>query len=200
MKQLLDLAQALSVPLSPTAAQALVRYEELLREVAVPRGLVGERDAGRLLTRHLGDSLRAAVAFSPTDQSAYDLGSGAGLPGLVLAAALPGVRFGLVEPARRRVAFLEMAIAALGLANAEVLPVRAEQLSEPVDVCLARALGPLERSWELARPLLRRGGRLVYFAGSGFRPPPDMPAVAEIRLVRAEMLASSGPLVIITHQ
>lgn len=178
----------------------LVRYEELLRTVAVPRGLVGEKDAGRILERHVADSLRAAVLFGPADAAAYDLGSGAGLPGLVLAVALPEVRFGLVEPARRRVAFLEMAIAELGLPNVEVLPVRAEELRDPVDVCLARALGPLERSWALARPLLRSGGRLVYFAGAAFAPPTSVPGAAGLRLVRAEVLATSGPLVIITCQ
>lgn len=198
-------AAGFGVRLSERQGRLLVRLHDLLLERAVPLGLVGERDAGRLYERHVLDSLAAAAAFEPSDRLAYDLGSGAGLPGLVLAIALPGCRFVLVEPRRRRAGFLELAAERLGLGNVSVAVARAEDLGEGEgDVVTARAFAPLERSWRAAFRLLRPGGRLVYFAGRGLRDPlaaaasvaaPEPPG--EISLLR--VLESAPPLVIMAR-
>jgi 16S rRNA (guanine527-N7)-methyltransferase len=193
-------AEALGVPLLETQVQCLLSFEALLRERGVPLGLVAEGDATRLLGRHIIDSLRAAAVVGPADQTALDLGSGAGLPGLVVAVACPSVEVALVEPRRRRAAFLELAIERLNTRNARVLALRAEDVSAQMDLCLARALAPLAQSWKLAQPLLRSGGRLAYFAGA-LRHPPSVPPGAASAQVAAEILVDSpGPLVIITRQ
>lgn len=109
------------------------------------------------------DELRAASRIA-------DLGSGAGLPGLVLAASLPDARVDLIESVARRCEFLERAIGRMGLANAAVIAVRAEAWSagegrEVYDVVTARAVGRLATLAELASPLLRRGGALLAWEG-----------------------------------
>jgi 16S rRNA (guanine527-N7)-methyltransferase len=184
--------------LSADQGSKLDAFAGLLRGTAVPRGFVGERDADQLEERHVRDSLRAA-AFLQDAARVYDLGSGAGLPGIPLAIVLPQTRFMLVEPLRKRAAFLELAIERLGLPNVEVTIRRAEELTETVDACVARALASLERSWELARTLLRPGGRLIYFAGASAEPPDRLPGASEIRIWTGEVLATAGRLVIITR-
>jgi 16S rRNA (guanine527-N7)-methyltransferase len=184
--------------ISDDAWAAMVSFAELLRTTAVPRGFVSAEDAPRVFERHVVDSLRAAVVFTDADTQAADLGSGAGLPGIPLAIALPGVRFVLVEPRPGRAAFLELAIERLQLANADVRVGRAEALPTSfADVVTTRALAPVERSWELARPALRDGGRLVYFGGAGSRAPAGLPGARSISLAAAPLLATSGPLIII---
>jgi 16S rRNA (guanine527-N7)-methyltransferase len=198
-------ASAVGVDLSPQAVGRLAAFSALLAARAVPLGLVAQSDAGRIRERHLEDSLRAAAVFVRSDGLAYDLGSGSGLPGIVLATAMPWCRFVLIEPRRRAVAFLELAIEELGLANVEVAPARAEQVSEPADVATARAFAPLSRSWATAWPLLRPGGRLVYFAGRSVKDPlaaarsltdPEPPAAVKVPTT----LATPSPLVIMTRR
>ncbi|HXF36967.1 MAG TPA: 16S rRNA (guanine(527)-N(7))-methyltransferase RsmG [Actinomycetota bacterium] len=198
-------AAAMGLDLPPQAARDLIRFEELLRGEALPRGFVSASDAPRLLERHILDSLRAVRAVEPEDRSSVDLGSGAGLPGLVLALALPGLDVRLVEPMRRRAGFLELVVERLGIRNARVLVGRAEDLgrlvaagAEPAaDLCTARALGPLERCAALARPILRPGGRLVWFAGAGWSAG-ALPAGARVLVPGG--LESGGPLVIMARQ
>lgn len=192
-----DEAPIPGVTLDRRARTRLETFTELLREVAVPRGFVAPSDASRLWERHVADSLRA-VPHLAGRKTVADLGSGAGLPGIPVAIVLTGTRVILVEPLRRRAAFLELAIERLGLANAAVAVSRAEELRERVDACVARALAPLERAWTLARPLLRPGGRLVHFAGVGSEVPAEIAGAARVAVDRARVLASAGPLVIIT--
>jgi 16S rRNA (guanine527-N7)-methyltransferase len=144
----------------------LRRYEELIRERSATLGLVSSGDLPRLWERHILDSLRAASFFLPSDRVAVDIGSGAGLPGLVLAIALPRCRFVLLEPSRRRAGFLELAVERLEVGNAEVLIGRASDVDLEADVATARALAPAPVAWTMAYELLRPGGRLLYFAGS----------------------------------
>lgn len=191
-------AASLGVSLPTGAADRLRRFGALLRDRAISLGLISAGDSDRILERHVLDSLRAVVALRPADASAYDLGSGAGLPGLVVAVAVPRLTVRLVEARRRRVGFLELAVGELELRNAEVVHARIEELREPADVCFARALAPPAESWRLARPLLRPGGRLVYFAGGGadLTVPAD---VAGSEVVETPVLESSGPLVIMAR-
>jgi 16S rRNA (guanine527-N7)-methyltransferase len=191
--------------LSDAKKGALSLYEDLLRDRAVPSGLVAESDAYRVGERHVRDSLRAAVLVSEADALVVDIGSGAGLPGLVLAIARPAVRFVLVEPKQRAVGFLELVVDRLGLDNVEVQEARVEDVTLQADVATARAYGSLEKSWAAAWRVLRPGGRLIYFAGAGLKDPtasakgirqPEKADAVEVQSV----VAGSSPLVIMQRQ
>jgi 16S rRNA (guanine527-N7)-methyltransferase len=154
--------------LDPAQVTALRIYERMLRDEAAPAGLVSRSDRTRIWERHVLDSLRSLACLPHRPHRIADLGSGAGLPGVPVAISRPDCRVLLVEARQRRVAFLERSVDVLSLSNASVVPLRAEQVTDEVDVCLARALGDARRSWEIAAPLLKRGGRLVYFGGRTF--------------------------------
>lgn len=197
-------------PLPPDRASLLRDYESLLRERAVPLGFVSPSDRDVLWERHVLDSLRAEAAVREDDRALFDLGSGAGLPGIPLAVLLPRLRVLLIESQRRRVAFLELALERLGLENARVLHARAEQVADRVregdlhaaDVVTARAFAPIEAAWRAAAPLLRPGGRLVYFAGGKLDDPESRAREAgggEVDVAVLEVVASSGPLVIMAR-
>jgi 16S rRNA (guanine527-N7)-methyltransferase len=197
--------RAVGRDLSAEQLASLRRYADLLVDRGAAIGLIskGDAHADRLLERHVFDCLRAAAIVEAEDRSAYDLGSGGGLPGIVVAIARPSLRVRCVEVRRNRVAFLELAIDRLALSNAAVMQSRIEDLRDRVDLCFARALAPPERSWRLALPLLHAKGRLVYFAGKGFRPSDLSPGGGDqgieglhFELVPAVGLESAGPLVI----
>ncbi|HET8660052.1 MAG TPA: 16S rRNA (guanine(527)-N(7))-methyltransferase RsmG [Micromonosporaceae bacterium] len=155
----------------PTAC----RYADLLATEGVLRGLVGPREACRIWERHL---LNCAVVgeLVPYGASVVDVGSGAGLPGIVLAVARPDLAVTLVEPLARRTAFLTEAVAVLGLgAEVTVVRSRAEDLARPgrgaasvlpADVVTARAVAPLDKLAEWCLPLATVGGRLLAIKGA----------------------------------
>lgn len=142
-------------------------YAELLAGVAVERGLIGPGEAGRVWERHL---LNCAVVAElvPGPCALADLGSGAGLPGLVLAMLLPSVDVVLVEPMARRTAFLLECVAELGLCNVEVRRGRAEDYAGLLgaDVVTARAVASLGRLAVLAAGLARPGGLVLAIKGA----------------------------------
>jgi 16S rRNA (guanine527-N7)-methyltransferase len=190
---------ALAVEVTERAVVGLAAFELMLAERAVPLGMVGESDASRLRERHVLDCLRAVAAVEEPDSLAYDMGSGAGLPGLVVALARPSLRVVLIESRSARCAFLELAIERLDLPNASVHAGRVEDLAGPADLCFARALATLRRSWSLAAPRLRPGGRLVYFAGAGASTS-GLPADAQhVRVLETPVLESAGSLIIMTR-
>jgi 16S rRNA (guanine527-N7)-methyltransferase len=193
-------AEALAITLTSAAEEVLLAYERLLQDPGVDLGVVAAGDRSRIRTRHVLDSLRAVEVIRPEDSDAYDLGSGGGLPGVVVAAVIPHLHVGLVESRRRRVAFLELVLERLEIPNASVIPSRIEDLTGPVDVCLARALAPLPESWALARGLLRPTGRLVYFAGEGTDPGLVVPGGVGFEVRATPVLESAGPLVIMALQ
>jgi 16S rRNA (guanine527-N7)-methyltransferase len=196
LDELGDFARSIGVELHGTAAEGLVAFEEILAERAVRLGLIARSDRGRILPRHVMDSLRAVVAVRPGDGFAYDLGSGAGLPGIVVAIARPALRMALVEPRKARVAFLELAIERLDLRNTSVVPRRIQEVTETADLCFARAFAPLDAAWEAALPRLRAGGRLVYFAGAGSTRAEAPPGARSVEVVETPVLESAGPLII----
>jgi 16S rRNA (guanine527-N7)-methyltransferase len=198
-KRVTEGATLLGIELSPRMLGLLMRYHEVVMARAVPMGLVASSDANRLVERHVVDSLRAAAVLG-RERDAYDLGSGAGFPGVVVAIVRPDLWVGLVEAKAKRAAFLEYACEVLGLTNTAVVPRPARSIVELVDVCFARAFGSLRRSWVVARDLLRAGGRLVYFAGREPRPT-ELPEDAIVqRMVRSPVLESAGPLVIMARR
>ena len=141
-------------------------YVELLATDGVVRGLIGPREAPRLWSRHV---LNCAVIADeiPPDSSVCDIGSGAGLPGLVLAIARPDAQVTLVEPLLRRTTFLEEAVGHLGLDNVEVVRGRAEALHgrRTFDVVTSRAVAPLERLLGWSMPLVEAQGSLIAMKG-----------------------------------
>jgi 16S rRNA (guanine527-N7)-methyltransferase len=203
VKQIHDDARRLGIELSAAQASQLADYQELLQQRAFSSGLIANTDRERLYERHLLDSLRAAPIFRRSDRLAYDLGSGAGLPGIVLAIALPGCRFVLAETRARTAAFLELATERLGLGNVAVHAGLAESLPNGADVITARAFASLERAWSVASELLHPGGRLIYFAGEGILNPQRVArsAPGPPRRVRVDaVLETSSPLVMMTLQ
>jgi 16S rRNA (guanine527-N7)-methyltransferase len=192
-------AAELGVTLDATQAGTLLRYEDLLTSRAVPLGAIARSDATRIRDRHILDCLRAAPLVHE-DEVACDLGSGAGLPGIVVAVAEPWVRVLLVESRAKRAAFLEFAVQELGLSNAEVVVRRAEELRRELDACFARAFAPLPLAWSVAQGILRPGGRLIYFAGAELGDPAVPEGAALEAVVRTPVLESAGPLVIMTRQ
>ncbi|MBA3691518.1 MAG: 16S rRNA (guanine(527)-N(7))-methyltransferase RsmG [Actinobacteria bacterium] len=193
-------AADLGVALTPVQATALTRFESILQDRAAGSGMIARGDLDRLRTRHVLDSLRAVPALAATSGRAIDLGSGAGLPGIPVAIALPELRMTLTEARRQRIAFLEMVVVELGLTNVTVHGGRAERATGPVDACVARAFRDAASSWAVAETLLDHGGRLVYFAGAGFDPNRDLPSEVRATILPASSLAKSGPLVIMTRQ
>lgn len=191
----IEAAAALDVAVDPRQASQLDTYELLLRERAAPLGMIAEADRPRIRERHILDCLRAAALVGAAE-SAYDLGSGAGLPGIPLAIAEPELRVTLVEARRNRAAFLELAVDELALPNVSVFVGRAEDLIARVDLVAARAFTDAPGCWRIAEPLLKPGGRLLYFAGAGFDPRSDAPEGVDLALFTAPSLARSGPLAI----
>ena len=192
-------AGSLGVALDPSQASRLIRFEELLADRAIPLGVVSRSDATRIRERHTLDSLRAAPVVEGAEVAA-DLGSGAGLPGVVVAITLPGLQMVLVERRPRRVALLELAVEELGVSNATVFAGRVAEMRDRVDVALARAFAPLDEAWAQAREILRPFGRLVYFAGGETATPVAPEGSAILEVLRTPVLESSGALVIMTRQ
>lgn len=160
------------------------RYAALLADAGVTRGLIGPREVPRLWERHLVNSVLLAPLL-PQDASVADIGSGAGLPGLVLAIARADLRVTLVEPLLRRTTFLTEVVDELGLANVVVRRGRAEEmhrapdLAPGFDVVTARAVAPLPRLLDWCMPLVAPTGRLVVLKGSSAQ---DEVAEASARL------------------
>lgn len=156
-------------------APQLSEFANLLADVGVARGLIGPREVPRLWERHLLNcavvaELSAGVVGSGARVA--DVGSGAGLPGLVWAIVRPDIQVVLIEPLLRRSVFLAEATAELALSDrVGVLRGRAEDIPrdptwQPADIVTARAVAPLDRLLGWTVPLLAQGGRLVALKGS----------------------------------
>lgn len=143
------------------------RYAELLATDGVVRGLIGPREVPRLWDRHLVNCALLAELL-PQGAEVCDIGSGAGLPGLVLAIARPDLQLTLVEPLLRRTTFLEEVVGDLGLHGVEVVRGRAESLhgSRRFAVVTSRAVAPLDRLLGWSMPLVEPTGALVAMKGS----------------------------------
>ncbi len=143
------------------------RYVQMLAGPGVIRGLLGPRGVPRLWTRHVLNC--AAVAdLVPRPSALIDLGSGAGLPGIVLALLLPDVQVTLLERMERRSLFLDECVQELGLRNAQVYRATAEEVAGKLaaDVVTARAVAPLDRLAGLAAGLVRPGGLILAVKGA----------------------------------
>ena len=182
------------------------RYADLLAGPGVERGLLGPREVPRLWERHLvncaglADIAEAVLAAAPVTAAApatvagpvrpvvVDLGSGAGLPGVVLALLRPRWQVVLLEPLLRRSTFLTEVVEALELTSASVVRARAEDYARTVgpaaDLVVARAVAPLDRLVRWALPLTRGGGSLLALKGAT--------AAEELQAARAAVRAAGG--------
>lgn len=151
--------------LYPDAVGGLSAFAELLATDGVVRGLIGPREVPRLWERHL---LNCAVIEQviPEGATVADVGSGAGLPGLVLAIVRPELSVTLIEPLLRRTTFLSEVVEKLAPTNVEVLRARAEEVSGTFDVVVSRAVAPLPKLAGWCLPLCRTGGLMVAMKGS----------------------------------
>ncbi|HEY8446170.1 MAG TPA: 16S rRNA (guanine(527)-N(7))-methyltransferase RsmG [Thermomicrobiales bacterium] len=175
-------AEAASVPreLPPSVREHLIRYRDLLLEWNQRHNLTALTTPEEVDARLVAESLRLlpaidAYARERRDKTGrlrlIDIGSGAGVPGLILAIARPDLFATLVEATGKKVAFLDAAIADLGLDNVRAIHARAEDLArdpahrERYDLATARAVGPVPTLLELALPFLRVGGRALFPKG-----------------------------------
>ena len=161
-----ETSAAAALLFTPDRRALAERFADLLATAGVERGLIGPREAPRLWDRHLLNCAMLAEAI-PADATVADLGSGAGLPGLVLAIARPDLRITLVEPLERRTVFLHEAIETLEMPEVEVVRGRAEALhgQRVFDVVTSRALAPLGRLLEWSMPLVAPDGVLLAMKG-----------------------------------
>lgn len=184
-----------SDPLAPDAAAALFgsrlglaqQYAAVLAGPGVERGLLGPREVERLWERHLLNCAAIGELLDDGDR-VVDIGSGAGLPGIPLAIARPGLRVVLLEPLLRRSEFLSEVVAELGLA-VEVVRGRAEEpwVREQIgdsDAAVSRAVAPLDKVTKWSMPLLRHDGRMLAIKGER--------APEEVREHRRVMAASGA--------
>lgn len=155
------------------ARELLATYAGLLATAGVERGLIGPREVPRLWDRHLLNCA-VVVPLVPADADVIDVGSGAGLPGIVWAIARTDLRVTCLEPLQRRATFLEEVVAELGITErVQVVRARAEDIVRgrgPVTslrarVVTARAVAPLERLAGWTVPLVRPGGELLALKG-----------------------------------
>jgi len=139
-------------------SQLVARGEEL--------GLIGPLEPARIWSRHILNCALLTPMLRPG--LVGDVGSGAGLPGLVLAISRPDVDFVLIEPMERRVDWLRGEAERLGLTNTTVLRARAEdvRLDRPLDQVTARAVSALGKLIPITAPLVRRGGEMIFMKGA----------------------------------
>jgi 16S rRNA (guanine527-N7)-methyltransferase len=160
-------------------------YADILASAGVERGLIGPREVPRLWQRHL---LNCAVVAPALPQAVLvaDVGSGAGLPGLVLALARPDLSMVLVEPLLRRSSFLQEVVEELALTRVEVVRARAEELQgrRDFDAVVSRAVAPLERLARWSLPLVRPGGAMIAMKGASVE--------AELRAARSVITRLGG--------
>jgi len=156
-------------------------YAELLATEGITRGLIGPRELPRLWSRHLLNCA-AVLPRIPTGASVADVGTGAGLPGLVWAIARVDLQVTLIEPLLRRTVFLDQVVADLELPNVRVVRARAEDVDEVFDVVTARAVANLDKLARWCLPLTKKpGGVLLAMKG---RSAPDEVEAAKPTLHR----------------
>ena len=174
------------------------RYQEILATRGIELGLIGPREKDRLAERHI---LNCAVVardaeLVPRNSSVIDVGSGAGLPGLVWAIQRPDLKVTLVDSLLRRSEFLTETVDELGLnQRVSVIRARAEDLTDvTADVVTARAVAPLPRLLGWLRPLMRATGQLVLLKGAKAADEikAAKPLAQKLGLQPAELLSIAG--------
>ena len=156
----------LALSLFRSGADNIQAYASKLGAEGAARGLIGPRETERIWSRHIINSA-ALLPFLPPEGTVIDVGSGAGLPGLVIAIARPDLEVTLVEPMERRCVWLEEVIGELGLQNARVVRARSDELPKGTvaDAVTARAVAALPKLLRITHSLVAPGGSLLALKG-----------------------------------
>ncbi|CAB4563029.1 MAG: 16S rRNA (guanine(527)-N(7))-methyltransferase RsmG [Actinobacteria bacterium] len=160
----------------PEREAEIRRYAEFLATAGIERGLIGPREGERIWERHIFNSLFPTILL-PQGASLFDIGSGAGLPGIVIALARPDLKVTLIEPLERRVEFLKEA--ACG-SDIQVIRGRAQDVKKSADFITARAVAPLEKLKKMCWHMLKMNGSLLAMKGESAAS--EMAGVAHAKL------------------
>ena len=145
----------------PSSKKEILAYADFLVTAGIERGLIGPREGERIWERHIFNCL-PVTQLLPQGASLFDIGSGAGLPGIVIALARPDLKVTLIEPLERRVEFLKEATAGSSI---EVIRGRAEDIKKSADFVTARAVAPLEKLKKISWHMVKTGGSLLAMKG-----------------------------------
>ena len=147
----------------PERLDEIAAYAHFLQTAGIERGLIGPREGERIWERHIFNCL-PVTQLLPQGASLFDIGSGAGLPGIVIALARPDLQVTLIEPLERRVEFLKEATQGSSI---EVIRGRAQDVKSSADFVTARAVAPLEKLKKMSWHLVKVGGSLLAMKGEG---------------------------------
>ncbi len=150
----------------PGQEEAIRAYAEFLTTAGIERGLIGPREGERIWERHIFNCL-PVTQLLPQGASLFDIGSGAGLPGIVIALARPDLKVTLIEPLERRVEFLNEAVDdfAAGGMEVTVFRGRAQVVKKSADFVTARAVAPMEKLKKISWHMVKTGGSLLAMKG-----------------------------------
>ena len=145
----------------PERQEEIRAFAQFLTTAGIERGLIGPREGERIWERHIFNCL-PVTQLLPQNSSLFDIGSGAGLPGIVIALARPDLKVTLIEPLERRGEFLKEATEGLGI---EVIRGRAQDVKKSADYVTARAVAPLEKLKKISWHMVKTGGALLAMKG-----------------------------------
>ena len=145
----------------PERQEEIRTFAHFLTTAGIERGLIGPREGERIWERHIFNCL-PVTQLLPEGVSLFDIGSGAGLPGIVIALARPDLKVTLIEPLERRVEFLKEATEGLDI---EVIRGRAQDVKKSADYVTARAVAPLEKLKKMSWHMVKTNGALLAMKG-----------------------------------
>jgi 16S rRNA (guanine527-N7)-methyltransferase len=187
--------QALGLVLSDTQIQRLLDYAALIQKWNKVYNLTALRDPADMLTHHLLDSLTAIAPLTRHTQGqplrVLDVGSGGGLPGVVLAICMPELNVTCVDTVAKKAAFVQQVAVSLKLSNLRGLHARVESLTEPYQVICSRAFASLPDFVTWSRSALAEGG--VWMAMKGKHPQDEIDALPQdVKVFHVEPLTVPG--------
>jgi len=158
--------EALIAKYFPGQEGSIRAFAQFLVTAGIERGLIGPREGERIWDRHIFNCL-PITELLPQGASLFDIGSGAGLPGIVIALARPDLQVTLIEPLERRVEFLNEAVAAIPDLPfpIQVLRGRAQDIKKSADFVTARAVAPMEKLKKMSWHMVKTGGSLLAMKG-----------------------------------
>ena len=189
----MDVSRETLTPIFGELTDQALEYGRILATTAVERGLIGPREVDRIWDRHIFNSL-PLVTLMPKGATVIDIGSGAGLPGIVLGLARPDLQITLLEPLERRANFLSEVITQLGLTNLEVVRGRAEQHKSRYQIVTARAVAPLPKLMQISWRLIAPGGKLLALKGESAESELATAPMSRFNPSKVEVILASYPL------